>query len=868
MANNELRVRVSLDGATQATADAQRIEQGLKGINREAAAGSQAASGVRKVSDEVGGLSAKVEEMASKATKLLIGTATIGSVVALSNAYKEAAIQADKLKNVYAFAFGSVGAGAANLSYIKDTANKLGTALLSTAEAYGKLAAASVGTNLEGTKTRAIFESISKASAVVGLSAAETGGALLAVQQMMSKGTIQAEELRGQLGERLPGAFQIAARAMGVSTAELGKMLEQGKVLSDDFLPKFAAELEKTFGASAERAAHSFQAQLNRMENSWESFKMALAAPGEGGGAPGMMDSLANSLNTAAANMERLTRNGEGAWNVFKRLAIATASISFDIAASAGGFKSPSGNGVARDDGWVNQKLTEIARLKSVVAKDSVVGARPETVDAKARLKIAQQELDEAIAVRNSNPGNIQLHDKEGARAAAKKHLEGLSSDRLKLYDTFNAEVATRDAKLKKTLELETFDKKFAGMAVENPAYFQEARAKLVANLDEAIAREAAKGVGKAAKGEDPDRLHAARLRELQQQAAQEMHDLQAADRQRKAMDRAQAAMDRTVGNLEDTYKRQLSIYDEKQMTAPQRELEAALRKVEEAADSAREALSQKAATLEVDDVHALEAYRAAIVRVGEAEDTQIEQVKRQQAEQERLNSLWETGAERALTRYMDTTTNVADEVEGAFTRGFQGMEDALMTFVTTGKSSFADLAKSIIADMARIELKALLFGDKGEAGGGLMGALKGFLGLGGGSGGGTTGTTNSWMTNGVAMMTPFANGGVFSGAPSLHRYVNTVMDRPTPFTFGTLHRFANGGAFTGVGGEAGHEAVMPLTRDARGRLGVKSEGGGGPVNITVNVSGASGNVAEVRRAAGQGAREAMAALGRAQRYG
>ena len=44
---------------------------------------------------------------------------------------------------------------------------------------------------------------------------------MLALAQMASKGTVQAEELRGQLGERLPGAFKIAAAAMGVTQAEL-----------------------------------------------------------------------------------------------------------------------------------------------------------------------------------------------------------------------------------------------------------------------------------------------------------------------------------------------------------------------------------------------------------------------------------------------------------------------------------------------------------------------------------------------------------------------------------------------------------------------------------------------------------------------
>ena len=80
---------------------------------------------------------------------------------------------------------------------------------------------------------------VSKAATTLGLSSSEADGALLAVSQMMSKGTVQAEELRGQLGERLPGAFQIAARAMGVSTSELGKMLEAGQVIAEDFLPQY-----------------------------------------------------------------------------------------------------------------------------------------------------------------------------------------------------------------------------------------------------------------------------------------------------------------------------------------------------------------------------------------------------------------------------------------------------------------------------------------------------------------------------------------------------------------------------------------------------------------------------------------------------
>ena len=80
----------------------------------------------------------------------------------------------------------------------------------------------------------------------MGLSADDTRGALRALEQIVSKGTVSAEELRGQLGERLPGAFQIASRAMGVTTQELGEMLQRGEVLVEDLLPKLAKELRSS----------------------------------------------------------------------------------------------------------------------------------------------------------------------------------------------------------------------------------------------------------------------------------------------------------------------------------------------------------------------------------------------------------------------------------------------------------------------------------------------------------------------------------------------------------------------------------------------------------------------------------------------
>lgn len=200
-------------------------------------------------------------------------------------------------------ATGSATAAASEMAYIRAESQRLGLSLQDQAKAYTKLAAASKGTSLEGKATRDIFTAISEASTALQLSSDESAGALYAIGQMMSKGTVQAEELRGQLGERLPGAFQVAAKAMGVSTAELGKMLEQGKVMSDDFLPKFAKALHDHYAGAIDDAARSSSANLNRMKTAIFELKVAI---GEAFGSStlGAMQAVTTALEKMKKEME------------------------------------------------------------------------------------------------------------------------------------------------------------------------------------------------------------------------------------------------------------------------------------------------------------------------------------------------------------------------------------------------------------------------------------------------------------------------------------------------------------------------------------------------------------------------------------
>lgn len=133
---------------------------------------------------------------------------------------------------------------------------------------------------ISGSQIRDIFESITKAAASLGLSTEQQERAFLALNQMMSKGTIQAEELRGQLGEALPGAFGIMAKAIGITEKELQKMMKAGDVIASEVLPKFAKQLEITYGIENINNIRTLTSEQNRLSNAWTDFVRSLDEDG------------------------------------------------------------------------------------------------------------------------------------------------------------------------------------------------------------------------------------------------------------------------------------------------------------------------------------------------------------------------------------------------------------------------------------------------------------------------------------------------------------------------------------------------------------------------------------------------------------
>jgi tape measure domain-containing protein len=193
------------------------------------------------------------------AVGLAAGTVALGL---LGGSALQASMSVDRIVRSLTVGVGSAAAAAKEYEWLRQETRRLGVELEGSAAAYSRFVASSQGTAIAGEQTRKIFSGVASAATVLGLTAEDTRGVLKALTDMISKGSVQAEELKGQLGDRLPKAFQLAASAMGKTTADLNKMLERGEVTAEVLLPRLADELLKTFGPQVDKAAESTQASL------------------------------------------------------------------------------------------------------------------------------------------------------------------------------------------------------------------------------------------------------------------------------------------------------------------------------------------------------------------------------------------------------------------------------------------------------------------------------------------------------------------------------------------------------------------------------------------------------------------------------
>lgn len=644
---------------------------------------------LKKIQGEMEAMARNVRNFGSNFASLAtfgFGAGAALGIYEIGKASIEAQMQLERLDKSFTAIYGSAATARQQLEFVRETSTAMGQEFYSAADAARTFFAAGQGTTLSG-QLNEIYAGFSKAGAALGLSSDDMQGIFLALGQSMSKSKVQAEELRGQIGERLPGAFQVAAKAMGVSTAELDKMMADGELLAEDLLPRMAEVLEQQYGAAAESAADTVQGAVNRMSTAWTDFKA------------GILDSepVVNALNaiTEALNGINAAMGAKEAGEDLTKRMLAD-------------------EGYRSHRSWYERDGT----LWGVFSKREMVYDFTEKQKADyAGYEKSQAAVDKYIKEMEAREEKVLGNFRSAAAELAKKTYEGqakalkeLRDDRIKaareaaslLADPGEADKLIAEANTQYQRDMAALDKRFAGP--------KSAGQKIQEKVQRQVAGFA----------ED--------TRQLLAQVESLRQSLDAAGGNLDSVEMAQAKAEaglakkmasnswQAVAKADPlAYERRVALEREKiQLESRQK-----IAKIEkDFLDDARETLNGE-----------YEQERAAL-------DAKYELYKKHVTDKSLVDQWYEkerrkidkggfAGIQRAADDMLESSTDWAEQMGGLYTSTMDGLIDSTMRWVNGSKNAFADVANSFANMLLKMALQASLTG----IGQSILGGLGGMFG-------------------------------------------------------------------------------------------------------------------------------------------
>lgn len=279
---------------------------------------TKAIAGMNKVQRGIKGLQQRVFSLQG-------AFAALGGAIVLHQ-IKDATLAMERLGIAMKASAGSAKTAHDDLKFLERQTKRLSLGFMATSGAYQKFRAAASASSLTLEEQREIFLGVAEAASALRLSDQDTEGALRAIEQMVSKGKVSSEELRQQLGERLPGAVLLASQAMDMSERDFNKLLETGKIMATDMLPKLAGVLRGKFGKAAEEAGKTAAAAFTRADNEMLRLKDNLGKSGIISAMAAIKEAIISSFASAT---EGAKGTGDGLMQ-FAKAAILFAGALFD----------------------------------------------------------------------------------------------------------------------------------------------------------------------------------------------------------------------------------------------------------------------------------------------------------------------------------------------------------------------------------------------------------------------------------------------------------------------------------------------------------------------------------------------------------
>ncbi len=313
-AANALDAAFSATGVRSAAAidaELRKIDQALDLIARDSKttgadfdrAFTASRARVEALKNELQGLPATIKSSATETN--LLGDAVRQAAIYFSaftvgKEFIDANTQLEGLRRALTIVTGSSAEAAKQIAYLRKVSDDSGVAFNSLAGAYGKFSASALASGIDLQTVQRTFTAVTKSAANLGLSSEEVGGALTALGQIASKGKVQMEELGQQLGDRLPAVLATTAKGLGVTTAQLTKLIETGQVLGDaTFFNAFSKGLEDSFVKGTDKT-NTLNASIGRLKNGINEIFTKFGEAGAVDGLTTIFGKLSEALGTLA----------------------------------------------------------------------------------------------------------------------------------------------------------------------------------------------------------------------------------------------------------------------------------------------------------------------------------------------------------------------------------------------------------------------------------------------------------------------------------------------------------------------------------------------------------------------------------------
>lgn len=243
------------------------------------------------------------------------GTAiTIGATIGIGKSIMQAGQNFESMLNGLQAVTGDPQKAGQEMEYLQQQALQLGLDLQQTSKDYVKFYASAAGKATDG-QIKNLFEGVSQYGTVLGATGEEQSRALLALNQMFSKGTVQAEELKGQLGDALPNAVGIFVKALNkmkgrtdLTEKDLMGLMKNGELLAKDILPfvgdEFKAAAQK--GGAFEKSLKSNRVAMMRLQTTLQIAQKDFFDAGFGASLTKTFDGLTTAINNNQGAIQTL----------------------------------------------------------------------------------------------------------------------------------------------------------------------------------------------------------------------------------------------------------------------------------------------------------------------------------------------------------------------------------------------------------------------------------------------------------------------------------------------------------------------------------------------------------------------------------